>query len=72
MRLALTEDANVAAQSVTTGSSNYSSNEGADIISDGVFVSGMPLKRLSDLNLKSLADDAEKAITATQRRDSLG
>ena len=77
MRLALAEDANVAAQSITnnnTGSSNTSSNEGANIVDEGVFVSGMPFKRLSDLNLRSLADDAEKPANVTQRErvDSLG
>ena len=77
MRLALAEDANVAAQSITnnnTGSSNTSTNEGANIVDEGVFVSGMPFKRLSDLNLESLADDAEKPADVTQRErvDSLG
>ena len=63
MRSALTEDASVAAQSLSNDtSSGFDQQERSFASSDkeGVFVGGMSFKRLSNANLRSLAKNEEK------------
>ncbi len=73
MKSALTEDANVAARtalSILTRDTSSTSNaedtsEAASCTSsdkEGVFVGGLPFKRLSDMNLKSLAEKEENDL----------
>ena len=77
MRSALTEDANAAARTVpplnkatikndSETSSEVSCSTNSD--KEGVFVGGLPFKRLSDLNLKGMAD-AEKAGSLKVKTD---
>ena len=69
MRSALTEDANAAARTVLPVTKDMSNNDNETLSEvtcstnndkEGVFVGGLPFKRLSDLNLKGMAD-ADKA-----------
>lgn len=68
MRSALTEDANAAARTQPLVEDTSSNNNEAMFQAgrtssekEGVFVGGLPFKRLSDMNLKSLANEEEKS-----------
>lgn len=77
MKTALTEDANVAARialpftkdSVSSKQDSMSDISSSDGDKEGVFVGGMPFKRLSDLNLKSLAEREEKSVALRVKTD---
>lgn len=81
MRLALCADANVAVSNIKYGnedvvSSNVKVEDGSQSEQDnnGVFVAGFPVKRLSEMNLKAMAEeksaDPQAANRQKERADS--
>ena len=74
MRLALCADANVAVSNIKYGnddvvSSNVKEEDGSQPEQDnnGVFVAGFPVKRLSEMNLKALAEEKSAESQAGNR-----
>lgn len=75
MRSALTEDANAAARTVQplVNDARRNGNEAATNVDgdkEGVFVGGLPFQRLSSLNLKAMADEAEETTVEGESENS--